>query len=78
MSLEVHIDWRGQSHLVGRLHAAERGALVSFEYEMEWLQRHGAFAIDPTSLPLHAGEQRRCNGEKGLIAHAGTFPLSQV
>ncbi|HEX5220376.1 MAG TPA: type II toxin-antitoxin system HipA family toxin [Verrucomicrobiae bacterium] len=55
MSLEVHIDWQGQSHLVGRLHPAERGASVSFEYAPEWLQRDDAFAIDPTSLPLQRG-----------------------
>jgi serine/threonine-protein kinase HipA len=55
MSLEVHIDWNGQTHLVGRLHAAERGSSVSFEYETEWLQRADAFAIDPTSLPLQRG-----------------------
>lgn len=55
MSLEVHIDWLGQTHLVGRLHAAERGASVSFEYAPEWLQREDAFAIDPTSLPLQRG-----------------------
>ena len=55
MSLEVHIDWQGQTHLVGRLHAAERGASVSFEYAPEWLQRGDAFPIDPTSLPLQRG-----------------------
>src|SRR5258708_3926591 len=55
MSLEVHIDWQRQTHLVGRLHAAERGPAVSFEYAPEWLQRADAFAIDPTSLPLHRG-----------------------
>ena len=55
MSLEVHIDWQGQTHLVGRLHAAERGASVSFEYTREWLQHDGAFAIDPTALPLQQG-----------------------
>lgn len=55
MSLEVHIDWQGQSHLVGRLHAANRSASVSFEYAPEWLQRDDAFAIDPTSLPLQRG-----------------------
>ena len=55
MSLEVHIDWQGQTHLVGRLHAAERGASGSFEYATEWLQRDDAFAIDPTSLPLQRG-----------------------
>jgi serine/threonine-protein kinase HipA len=55
MSLEVHIDWQGQPQLVGRLHAADRGASVSFEYAPEWLQRDDAFAIDPTSLPLQRG-----------------------
>jgi serine/threonine-protein kinase HipA len=55
MSLEVHIDWQGQTHLVGRLHPAEPGPSISFEYAPEWLQRADAFAIDPTSLPLHRG-----------------------
>ena len=55
MSLEVHIDWQRQTHLVGRLHTAERGSSVSFEYALEWLQRDDAFAIDPTSLPLQRG-----------------------
>src|SRR5438105_7599091 len=59
MSLEVHIDWQGQAHLVGRLHTAERGASVSFEYATEWLQRDGAFAIDPTSLPLQRSAHHR-------------------
>lgn len=57
MSIEVHIDWQGESHLVGRLDAAERSASVSFEYAAEWLQRPDAFAIDPTSLPLQRGVQ---------------------
>src|SRR5579871_2813276 len=55
MSIEVHIDWQGQPHLVGRFHAAERSSSVSFEYETKWLQRADAFAIDPTSLPLQRG-----------------------
>jgi serine/threonine-protein kinase HipA len=55
MNLEVHIDWNGQTHLVGQLYAAERGPSVSFEYATEWLQRADAFAIDPTSLPLQRG-----------------------
>src|SRR6267142_1119428 len=55
MSMEVHIDWQGQTRLVGRLHAAERGTSVSFEYAPQWLQRADAFAIDPTSLPLQRG-----------------------
>lgn len=57
MSIEVHIDWRGESHLVGRLAAAERSASVSFEYATKWLQRSDAFAMDPTSLPLQRGVQ---------------------
>ncbi|MDB6109609.1 MAG: HipA-like protein, partial [Pedosphaera sp.] len=55
MSWEVHIDWQGQTHLVGRLHVAERTTSVSFEYASEWLQRDHSFAIDPTSLPLQRG-----------------------
>src|SRR3989441_1292963 len=55
MSLEVHIDWHGQTHFVGRLYPAERGSSVSFEYAPEWLKRDDAFAIDPTSLPLQRG-----------------------
>lgn len=55
MSIEVHIDWQGQTRLVGRLHAAEWGSAVSFEYAPEWLQRADTFAIDPTSLPLQRG-----------------------
>jgi serine/threonine-protein kinase HipA len=55
MSLELHIDWEGETFLVGRLHAAERSPAVSFEYASEWLGRADAFAIDPTSLPLRAG-----------------------
>jgi len=59
MSLEIHIEWEGETRLVGRLHSAERSAAVSFEYAPEWLGRAGAFAIDPTSLPLRAGPHHR-------------------
>ncbi|RXK53651.1 type II toxin-antitoxin system HipA family toxin [Oleiharenicola lentus] len=52
MSLEVHIDWQGATHRVGRLHTAERSPAVTFEYAREWLARDGAFSIDPTGLPL--------------------------
>ena len=55
MSVEIHIEWQGETHLVGRLHTAERNPAVSFEYAPEWLNRAGAFAIDPTSLPLRPG-----------------------
>jgi serine/threonine-protein kinase HipA len=52
MSMEVHIEWQGETRFVGRLHAADHGSSVAFEYAPEWLQRSDAFAIDPASLPL--------------------------
>ena len=55
VSVEVHIDWEGTTHLVGRLHPAERSPSVSFLYAPEWLGRADRFAIDPTSLPLEPG-----------------------
>jgi len=57
MSWEVHTEWQGQPQLVGRLHAAERGPAVSFEYAPDWLKRPDAFSIDPTVLPLRLGTQ---------------------
>jgi serine/threonine-protein kinase HipA len=57
MSIEVHINWQGETHLVGNLFPAERGTTVSFEYSSQWLRRVGSFAIDPTSLPLRPGIQ---------------------
>ena len=57
MSVEVHVDWRGQTHLVGRLHAAERSPAVSFEYDAGWLAHPERFALDPVSLPLGRGMQ---------------------
>lgn len=55
MNVEVHIDWRGETHPVGRLFGATRGTAVSFEYAQEWLSRADAFSIDPTALPLRPG-----------------------
>jgi len=55
MSIEVHIEWQGTTHLVGRLHTTSRSTAVSFEYATEWLARADAFAIDPTVLPLQRG-----------------------
>jgi serine/threonine-protein kinase HipA len=57
MSVEVHIEWEGETHFVGRLYTTERSPAVSFEYLPEWLARSDAFAIDPTSLPLRSGAQ---------------------
>jgi len=55
MSWEVHIEWQGETRFVGTLHAADHGSTVSFEYASEWFNRDGAFAIDPTSLPMRPG-----------------------
>jgi serine/threonine-protein kinase HipA len=55
MSIEVHVDWEGTTHSVGVLHPAARGSTVTFEYSTGWLARPGAFAIDPTGLPLRPG-----------------------
>lgn len=70
MSWEVYIEWQGHPCLVGRLHAAERGPSVSFEYARDWLQRPGAFAVDPTSLPLQGGVQHSLS-LFGAIADCG-------
>ena len=59
MSIEVHIDWQGTTHLTGRLHTAERSPAVTFEYAREWLARDGAFSIDPTGLPLGPSPHHR-------------------
>jgi serine/threonine-protein kinase HipA len=55
MSIEIHIDWDGKTHLVGHLHGSMRSAAVSFVYAPVWLNRADTFAIDPTSLPLGSG-----------------------
>lgn len=55
MSIEVHIDWDGETRQVGMLRPAARGTTVTFEYHPAWLHQPKAFAIDPTSLPLRAG-----------------------
>lgn len=55
MSMEVHIEWAGATHLVGHLHESARGTAVSFVYASAWLARADAFAIDPTALPLMPG-----------------------
>jgi serine/threonine-protein kinase HipA len=61
MSLEVHIEWEAETHLVGRLHSSPRRPDVSFEYAAGWLSRADAFAIDPTSLPLRSGAYHGSN-----------------
>lgn len=61
--LEVHIEWRGETLLVGRLWARAKGAreTATFEYDRAWLGRPGAFALDP-NLPLTPGQFHRDGG----------------
>jgi serine/threonine-protein kinase HipA len=54
MSIEVHLDLKGEPRLVGRLYPSDRGSRVSFEYDASWLQNSG-FSIDPGSLSLGRG-----------------------
>ncbi len=55
MTVEVHLDWSGRTHFVGRLFPSIQSQAVSFEYATEWLTRADSFAIDPTSMPLQRG-----------------------
>jgi serine/threonine-protein kinase HipA len=55
MTIEVHIDWLGETFFVGRLRLSDRGATTSFEYDSGWLSDPRTFAIDPVSLPLRRG-----------------------
>ena len=72
MSLEIHIEWRGKTHLVGRLHTAERERIsIIQDNEAEWLLRNDAFAIDPASLPFTA---RRTSRRDTLWCVAGWGP----
>ena len=75
MSLEVHIDWAGETLLAGHLFSAERGGAVSFQYAREWLLRPDRFALDPTSLPLHPGMQHSANSRAAgrLVAGSGSY-----
>ena len=56
-TIEVHIDQGDETLLVGicRYVAKRRGQSSVFEYDPGWLNREGAFAIDPENLPLQAG-----------------------
>lgn len=56
MSIEVHVDWRSETILVGSLYSSKTSPAVSFEYTPEWHGRQDAFSIDPTSLPLGPGK----------------------
>ena len=77
MSWEVHIEWLGHTRLVGRLHAAEHGVAVSFEYAADWLNGPDAFPIDPTALPLRPGAQHSA-GLFGVIQDCGPDRWGQI
>ena len=57
-TIEVYIDYAGQTHWVGRCrHVTRRrqSQSCSFEYADEWLDNPKAFALDPANLPLDGG-----------------------
>jgi hypothetical protein len=57
-TIEIYIDQGDETPLVGlfRYVAKRRGQSSLFEYEPGWLNREGAFAIDPENLPLQDRE----------------------
>lgn len=55
-AIEVCIDWMGNAHPAGTLHAAATSESVVFEYRPEWLARGDAFSLDPVALPLAPGQ----------------------
>jgi hypothetical protein len=69
--MNVHLDWQGEPHLVGRLFTAEKS--VTFEYAPEWIKR--AFAIDPTSL---IDQQLRRSSAQPCLSHGSGGSLVVV
>src|SRR3546814_3876962 len=55
--IDVHIDWQGETVLVGKLWARSKGnrQTSSFEYVSEWIGRDASFALAP-DLPLSTGQ----------------------
>ena len=53
-TIEIHIDYGGESRLVGRCRYVTkvRNQTSVFEYADEWLSYSEAFALDPANLPL--------------------------
>ncbi len=56
-TIEVHIDYEGETRLVGlcRYIAKRHGQSSLFEYDESWLNNSNAFSIDPANLPLLPG-----------------------
>lgn len=53
-TIEIYIDYAGETHVVGRCRyvAKNRGQSSLFEYADEWLDYSEAFALDPANLSL--------------------------
>jgi serine/threonine-protein kinase HipA len=67
-TIEVHIDFDGQTRPVGLCrYIAKRNSRSSvFEYKDEWSKAEHAFAIDPENLPLRAGLFSRQSNQSAL------------
>ena len=54
-TIEIHIDYGGETRLVGRCRYATKvhNQTSVFEYADEWLSFSEAFALDPANLPLN-------------------------
>ena len=52
--IEVHVEFCGETHLVGHLRYLSKAHRKSslFEYTDSWLSNHKAFALDPANLQL--------------------------
>ncbi|MEM6732750.1 MAG: HipA N-terminal domain-containing protein, partial [Myxococcota bacterium] len=73
--VEVHTNWRGETHVVGTLyyHSTSRRERMSFEYAREWLAKPVAFSLDP-DLPLQAGAFHTQPGHGTFRAFADAAP----
>lgn len=70
-TIEVHIDYGGETRLVGHCRYATRVRNKSsvFEYADEWLSYSEAFALDPANLPLNSNPVYS-NSEKSALPGA--------
>lgn len=70
-TIEIHIDYGGETRLVGRCQYATkvRNKSSVFEYADEWLTYSEAFALDPANLPLNSNPVYS-NSEKSALPGA--------
>ncbi|MEL7305660.1 MAG: HipA N-terminal domain-containing protein [Myxococcota bacterium] len=78
-SIEVHVEWGGETLRVGTLyyHATSRRERMSFEYARNWLTRPTAFSLDP-ELPLQVGAFHTQPGHGTFRAFADAAPDRQL